>query len=105
VVPFATGYVCSNIPISPKSYQVMMLLHIYAGDLIMMMIPFTKIAHCVLLPLSQLATGIAWKFPAGAGDRIIATLGYLDQPAWVEKPRLGGRSSSAEERGKEALAG
>ena len=30
-----------------------MLLHVYSADLIMLLIPFTKIAHCVLAPLSQ----------------------------------------------------
>jgi nitrate reductase gamma subunit len=104
-VPFATGYVCSNVLISPKAYQLLMLIHIYAGNLIMMMIPFTKIAHCVLLPLSQLTTAIAWKFPVGAGDRVAATLGYSDRPTWVERPRLGDRSATVDEAGKEALAG
>jgi len=66
----------------------MMLIHVLSADLIMVMIPFTKIAHCMLLPLSQLVTGISWKFPPGAGDRVIETLGYEDRPTWVEKPRL-----------------
>lgn len=89
VVPFATGYVCSHAALSPKAYQAVMLLHVYAADLILILIPFTKIAHCVLAPLSQLVTGVAWKFPAGAGDRVAATLGYADRPTWVEKARYG----------------
>jgi len=88
-VPFVTGYVCSNIAIAPKTYQTLMLVHVYAADLIMLMVPFTKIAHCVLAPLSQLVTTIAWKFPAGAGDRVAATLGYADCPTWADKSRLG----------------
>jgi len=86
VIPFVTGYICSHWRISPNAYQSMMLLHVFSGDLIMLMIPFTKIAHCVLAPLSQLVTALAWKFPAGAGDRVAATLGM--QPSWVEKSRL-----------------
>lgn len=88
VIPFATGYVCANLAISPKTYQWMMLVHLYAANLVMVMIPFTKVAHCVLLPLSQYVTGIAWKFPARAGDRVAATLGYADRPTWVERPRV-----------------
>jgi hypothetical protein len=65
-----------------------MLIHVYSADLVMALIPFTKIAHCVLTPLSQLVTGIAWKFPAGAGDRVAATLGYADRPSWAPKSRL-----------------
>ncbi|NQT35406.1 hypothetical protein HQ587_09465 [bacterium] len=89
VIPFLTGYMCVNGRISPATYQWMMLIHIFSGNLITVMIPFTKIAHCVLTPLSQLVTGIGWKFPRGAGDKVIETLGYKDRPTWVEQPRLG----------------
>jgi len=88
VTPFVTGYVASNAVIAPHRYQEMMLVHIYTGDVIMLMIPFTKMAHCVLMPLSQLVTGIAWKFPAGAGDRVVVTLGVSDRPTWMPKARL-----------------
>jgi nitrate reductase gamma subunit len=87
-IPFATGYVASNMHISPSVYQWMMLLHIYSGDLILIMIPFTKIAHCVLTPLSQLVSQVAWKFSPGAGDRVAETLGYGNRPSWVAKSRL-----------------
>ncbi len=87
-IPFATGYVCSNVAIAPKTYDALLFLHIWAADLILLLIPFTKVAHCVLAPLSQVVTAVAWKFPAGAGDRVIATLGYADRPSWVEAPRV-----------------
>lgn len=87
-VPFATGYIASNAMITPHTYDEMMAIHIYTADLIMLMIPFTKLAHCVLMPLSQLVTSVAWKFPAGAGDRVAETLGFADRPTWVPKPRL-----------------
>jgi nitrate reductase gamma subunit len=90
VVPFATGYICSNALIGPKTYQSLMLIHVYSADLILLMIPFTKIAHCVLAPLSQLVSAVAWKFVPGAGDRVAATLGYAERPTWTEKARLGG---------------
>jgi len=88
VVPFATGYACSNFAIGPRTYEWLMLFHVYSADLIFLLIPFTKIAHCVLAPLSQVVTAVAWKFPAGAGDRVIATLGYPDKPTWLKDSRL-----------------
>jgi nitrate reductase gamma subunit len=88
ITPFVTGYIASNAVISPRTYQEMMLVHIYSGDLILLLIPFTKLAHCVLAPLSQLVTGVAWKFPPGAGDRVAETLGFADRPTWVLNPRL-----------------
>ena len=60
-----------------------MLVHVYSANLILLLIPFSKIAHCVLTPLSQVVTAVAWKFPAGAGDRVAATLGYADRPTWL----------------------
>jgi hypothetical protein len=90
VIPFVTGYICSNALIGPKAYQSMMLVHVYSADLILILIPFTKIAHCVLMPLSQLVTAVSWKFVPGAGAKVAATLGYADRPVWTEKSRLGG---------------
>lgn len=88
IVPFATGWLCSNAALGARAYQALMLAHVYSGDLILLLIPFTKVAHCALAPLSQFVTAIAWKFPAGAGDRVAATLGYADRPSWLEKARL-----------------
>jgi nitrate reductase gamma subunit len=90
VIPFASGYLCSHAMIRPSTYQQLILVHIYSGDLILILIPFTKIAHCVLAPLSQIVTAVAWKFVPGAGERVAATLGYPDRPSWVEKSRIGG---------------
>jgi len=88
-VPFLTGYLMVNVSVSASGYQWMMLLHLYSAALIMILIPFTKIAHCILAPLSQVVTAVSWKFPAGAGDRVLETLGLEDRPTWVDKPRLG----------------
>lgn len=104
IVPFATGYICSNVAISPRSYQEAMLLHVYSADLIMLMIPFTKIAHCVLAPLSQLVTAISWKFVPEAGDRVAATLGHADQPCWSENARLSTEDAAPAPQSKEVCA-
>ncbi len=87
VVPFATGYLCMHAALAPKLYQELMLVHIYSANLIMLTIPFTKIAHCVLMPFSQVVTAVAWKFVPGAGERVAATLGYADLPTWVSNAR------------------
>lgn len=81
IVPFLTGFLCANSPLSPKAYQWSMLIHLYSADLVLLLIPFSKIAHCVLMPLTQFVGAIAWKFPKGAGDRVAATLGKKEIPA------------------------
>jgi nitrate reductase gamma subunit len=103
-VPFVTGYLCSHAALGARPYQQLMLIHIYAADLIMVMIPFTKIAHCVLTPFSQAVTAVAWKFVPGAGGRVAATLGYADLPNWLAEARNGARPVAAVEQKKEVLA-
>ena len=91
--PLAAGSVCDRLSggeCAPGSRRLPggMFLHVYSADLILLLIPFTKLAHCVLAPLSQAVSAVGWKFPAGAGDRVAATLGYANRPCWVEKARL-----------------
>ena len=55
------------------------------ANIIMALIPFTKIAHCILMPMSQAVIAVGWKFPAGAGTRVIETLDYA--PVWQPQAR------------------
>ena len=98
VLPFITGYVCSNLAIGLTAYQALMLVHVYSANLIMLLIPFTKISHCVLAPLSQIVTALAWKFPAGAGDRVAATVGYAEKPSWILKARIANAGEALDNR-------
>jgi nitrate reductase gamma subunit len=79
-IPLVTGYVCANIQVNPSIYQVSMLAHILSGELVFVLIPFTKIAHCVLMPLSQFISTLAWKFPAGTDDDVCTTLNKKGAP-------------------------
>ncbi len=88
LVPFATGFLCSHARLSAHAYQQLILLHVYSADAILALLPFTRIAHCVLTPISQVVTAVAWKFPVGGGDRVAETLGYGDRPTWFPKSRL-----------------
>jgi len=80
IIPFVSGYVCANGGASPVVYQLAMLVHILSAELIFILLPFTKIAHCVLMPLSQLISGIAWKFPAETDDAVCTTLNKKGAP-------------------------
>jgi len=63
LVPFITGFVCANLSIGAGTYRFVMLVHTFSADLIFLLMPFSKIAHCVLAPLSQVVGALAWKFP------------------------------------------
>jgi nitrate reductase gamma subunit len=103
-VPFVTGYACANLAMAPGAYQTSMLLHVYSADWIMAMIPFTKVAHCVLAPLSQTVTAVSWKFVPGAGDQVAATLGHKSRPTWVEKARSSAAQTAVDDERKELCA-
>lgn len=74
LIPFVTGFICANLNISPQSYHFFLLVHVLSGELIFILIPFSKIAHCVLAPLSQIVSALAWKFPPKTDDDICTTL-------------------------------
>lgn len=80
LIPFVTGFICANLNVDPKSYQFFMLMHVLSGDLIFILIPFTKIAHCVLMPLSQVVCTLAWKFPPKTDEDICTTLNKKGVP-------------------------
>ena len=83
VLPFATGFICSNAAIAPKTYQTLMLVHVWSANLIMLMIPFTKIAHCVLAPLSQVVTASPGSSPPARATGWLPRSGIPDRPTWV----------------------
>jgi len=80
VIPFVTGYICANWAVAPRLYQLLMLTHVLSAEVIFVLVPFTKIAHCVLMPFSQLVSVLAWKFPARVDDDVCTTLGKKGAP-------------------------
>lgn len=80
LVPFVTGFFCAHLGLGPKVYQISMLFHVLSAELIFFLIPFTKIAHCVLMPLSQYVVAIAWKFPPETDEKIAVTLEKKGEP-------------------------
>jgi nitrate reductase gamma subunit len=79
-IPFVTGYVCNNMAIGAGVYQWTMLFHMLSAELIFVFIPFTKIAHCVLVPFSQMVSSLGWKFPPKSGEGVAETLGKKEMP-------------------------
>mgnify|MGYP000665194020 CR=1 FL=1 len=57
-----------------------MLTHLLLGNLALILTPMTKIVHCVLGPLTQLLSEVAWHFPADSGRRVAAVLGKENEP-------------------------
>lgn len=79
-IPFASGFTCANLSVGPSAYQFSMLIHVLSAEVIFVLLPFTKIAHCVLFPFSQLITSLAWRFPAKTDDAVCTTLNKKGAP-------------------------
>jgi nitrate reductase gamma subunit len=80
VIPFISGFICAHLNVSAKFYAISMLVHVLSGNLIFILIPFTKIAHCILMPLSQVVSTFAWKFPPETDEKITTTLNKKGAP-------------------------
>ena len=59
-LPCITGFLCVNGKISPGIYQAMMLLHVYTGNLILILILFSSLAACIIAPLSNVMTSFGF---------------------------------------------
>jgi nitrate reductase gamma subunit len=79
-VPFVSGFLAAHPTWCPVSYDLMLLIHVLSAELIFVLIPFSKIAHCVLIPFSQLVSDLGWHFPASAGRDVAKALGKESAP-------------------------
>jgi len=79
-VPFASGFLVTHPGASPFSFESVFLVHILSADLLLILIPLTKLSHMILLPGTQLVSELAWHFPPDAGHRVAVILGKENQP-------------------------
>ncbi len=80
MAPFVSGFLASHPTWCPVDYPVMLLIHVLSAELVFVLTPFSKIAHCVLIPFSQLVSDLGWRFPATAGRDVAKALGKESVP-------------------------
>ena len=80
IIPFVTGYLAMHPWINPFNYTAIMLVHVMSGNLIFVLVPFTKLSHCVLLPATQLVSEVGWHFPADSGEAVAHALHKEGEP-------------------------
>ncbi len=76
---FASGWLVAHPAHDFLPYPTTRLVHVLAGDLVILMVPFTKLAHMILLPFSQLVSEMGWRLVPGAGAEVRRTLGKEGQ--------------------------
>jgi nitrate reductase gamma subunit len=55
-------------------YDVTMVVHMSVGATILVLFPFTKLAHCALYPLVRFSTEMGWHFTQEGGYDVVKTL-------------------------------
>jgi len=70
---FVSGFVAGR-SWNPIPYDGLMLFHTLNGMTILVISPFTKIAHCILFPLIRLGSEVAWHFTPQGGSHVVETL-------------------------------
>lgn len=78
--PFLTGLLLRHATINPLSFEAMYLLHVVSANIVLILIPITKLSHCALMPTNQLIAEAGWRFPPRVGSRVAAALGKENEP-------------------------
>ncbi len=77
---FASGFFVMHPAWNPFPADPTLLVHVLTGDLLLILVPMTKLSHMILLPFTQLVSELAWHFPPDAGSRVGVTLGKENEP-------------------------
>jgi len=74
------GWWAANPAVSPFAARSMLLLHILLGDLVLVLVPTTKIVHCALVPFTRMVFELGWHFPAETGRHVAQALRKEGEP-------------------------
>ncbi|MFC1737307.1 hypothetical protein ACFL1X_14440 [Candidatus Hydrogenedentota bacterium] len=74
-VPFSSGHLLMHPASNPFSFDATMLVHVMSANLVFVLIPITKLSHCILLPTTQLVSEVGWHFPPKSGSEVGLLLG------------------------------
>jgi len=80
VVPFLTGYLVAHPAGNPIPFTLTYLVHVLSAELLLILIPFTKLAHAALFPFTRASWEMGWHFVPGAGERVRIALGKEGEP-------------------------
>jgi len=79
-VPFLTGYLIAHPHINPFPHNPTLFVHMTSAGLCFLMIPFTKLAHIALQPLTRVPAELGWRFPDDYPEAVVRQIGREGQP-------------------------
>jgi nitrate reductase gamma subunit len=77
---FASGFLAAHPGMNPFSYEFSMFVHAMSGDILMLSVPFTKMSHIAVFPLTQLVSEMGWYLRLGSGRDVMTALGKEGEP-------------------------
>lgn len=80
MIPFVTGYLAMHPGVNPFEYDATMFVHVASGNVVLILLPFSKLSHAVLFPTTQLVSELAWYLAPGSGQKIAVALGKESEP-------------------------
>ena len=79
-LPFISGFLVMHPEFNPYSYASVLFIHVMSANLVMVLIPLTKLTHAILLPGVQLVSELGWHWPADAESKLAVTLRKEGEP-------------------------
>ena len=80
MVPFLSGYLVAHPASNLFPFSWTYLVHLLSAEALLMLIPFTKMAHVVLFPFTQISWELGWHFVPQSGECVRAALGKEGEP-------------------------
>ncbi len=77
---FLTGYGVAHPLANPLPFTFVYIVHLLSAELLLVLVPFSKLGHVILFPLTRASWEMGWHFVPGAGDRIRIALGKEGEP-------------------------
>ncbi len=77
---FLSGYVVAHPAGNPLPFTLVYIVHLLSAELLLVLVPFSKLGHVVLFPLTRASWEMGWHFVPGAGERIRCALGKEGEP-------------------------
>lgn len=75
LLTFGSGYVVAHPSPRLVPFTLFWFLHLLSAELLLALLPFTKLAHALLFPFTRITWELGWHFVPGAGDRVRMVLG------------------------------
>lgn len=80
LIPFVSGYYVAHPAGNPLPFTLTYIVHLLSAELLLILIPFTKLVHVALFPLTRASWELGWHFVPGSGDRVRIALGKEGEP-------------------------